>query len=114
MDVDARAAVDENGFGGHTALFNAVVGYPNFWMNFTGGWAHSRKPQETPFGDFLLEHCADPNARASFRIPETRDGRETLYDFRDVTPLAWGKNFPLKIVVSEPAMRAIAAHGGHE
>jgi len=114
MDVDARAAVDENGFGGHTALFNAVVSYPNFWMNFTGGWAWSRKPKETPFGDFLLEHGADPNARASFRIPETRDGRERLYDFRDVTPLAWGKAFPIKIVVSEPAMRAIAAHGGRE
>ena len=114
MDVDARAAVDENGFGGHTALFNAVVGYPNFWMNFTGGWAHSRKPQETPFGDFLLEHGADPNARASFRIPETRDGHDTLHDFRDVTPLAWGKAFPIKLVVSEPAMRAISARGGHE
>lgn len=114
MDVDARAAVDENGFGGHTALFNAVVGYPNFWMNFTGGWAHSRKPQETPFGDFLLDHGADANARASFRIPETRDGHDTLHDFRDVTPLAWGKAFPMKLVVSEPAMRAIAARGGHE
>jgi hypothetical protein len=114
MDVDARAAVDENGFGGHTALFNAVVGYPNFWMNFTGGWAWSRKPQETPFGDFLLEHGADPNARASFRVPVTIDGQSTFYDFRDVTPLAWGKTFPAKIVVSEPAMRTIAAQGGHE
>ena len=114
MDVDARAAVDENGFGGHTSLFNAVVGYPNFWVNFTGGWARSRKPRVTPFGDFLLEHGADPNARASFRIPETRDGQERVYDFRDVTPLAWGKGFPTKLVVSEPAMEAVAARGGHE
>ena len=96
MDVDARAAVDENGFGGHTALFNAVVGYPNFWMNFTGGWAWSRKPYETPFGDFLLEHGADPNARASFRIPETRDGRETILRFpRRDTP-RMGKGVPDK------------------
>jgi len=110
MDVDVRAAVDENGFGGHTALFNAVVGYPNFWMNFTGGWPGSQKPQETPFGDLFLEHGADPNARASLRVR----GRDEFHDFRDVTPLAWGKAFPIKIVVSEPAMRAIAAHGGHE
>jgi len=110
MDVDVRAAVDENGFGGHTALFNAVVGYPNFWMNYTGGWARSRKPKATPFGDFLLEHGADPNARASLRVR----GRDEFHDFRDVTPLAWGKAFPIKLVVSEPAMRAIASHGGHE
>ncbi len=114
MDVDARAEVDENGFGGHSALFNAVVGYPNFWMNFTGGWAGSRKPQETPFGDFLLEHGANPNACASFRVPVTIDGQSKFYEFRDVTPLGWGKAFPAKIIVSEPAMRAIAARGGHE
>ena len=33
MDVNARAAVDSDGFGGHTALFATVVSQPNFWMN---------------------------------------------------------------------------------
>ena len=32
-DPNARAGVDERGFGGHSALFNAVVSYPIFWMN---------------------------------------------------------------------------------
>ena len=43
MDVDARAAVDADGFGGHTALFATVVSQPNFWMNY------GRKPQVAPF-----------------------------------------------------------------
>src|SRR6218665_1093051 len=30
MDVNARAAVDAEGFGGQTALFHAVVSFPNF------------------------------------------------------------------------------------
>lgn len=45
MDPDAPATVDTEGFGGHTALFGAVVSYPNFWMNYAGGWAHTRKPK---------------------------------------------------------------------
>ena len=34
MDVNAKAEVDDEGFGGHTALFATVVSQPNFWMNF--------------------------------------------------------------------------------
>ena len=30
---NAKAAVDADGFGGHTALFATVVSQPNFWMN---------------------------------------------------------------------------------
>ena len=33
MEPDAKAAVDPDGFGGHTALFSTVVSQPNFWMN---------------------------------------------------------------------------------
>jgi hypothetical protein len=33
MDVNARAAVDADGFGGHTALFGSVVSYPTWWKN---------------------------------------------------------------------------------
>lgn len=109
MDANVRAAVDENGFGGHTALFNAVVSYPNFWMNFTGGWAHSRKPRTAAFAELLLDHGADPNARASFRElvgPSSRD-------HRDITPLVWGDVFHNRLIVSEPAMELIAARGGH-
>src|SRR5436309_7032217 len=48
MDANVPAAVDVDGFGGHTALFGAVVSYPNFWMNYTGGWAHARSPTRRP------------------------------------------------------------------
>ena len=36
MNVNERAAVDADGFGGHTALFATVVSQPNFWMNQYG------------------------------------------------------------------------------
>jgi len=113
MEVDVKAAVDAEGFGGHTALFGAVVSYPNFWMNYTGGWAHSRKPQDPPFARLLLEHGADPNARASLREQVPTDDGRTVRGHRDVTPLSWGERFHNKIIVSAPAMRLIAERGGH-
>jgi ankyrin repeat protein len=113
MDVDAKAAVDADGFGGHTALFATVVSQPNFWMNYGG------KPLVAPFTELLLDHGANPNARASVRKqlhpgygPEYEV--DTLHEYRDVTPLSWGIQFHAKIFVSEPAMRLIAEHGGQE
>jgi hypothetical protein len=113
MDVDARAAVDADGFGGHTALFATVVSQPNFWMNYGGG------PQVAPFTQLLLDHGADPNARASLRKQlhpgyAPRFDVETMHEFRDVTPLSWGKRFHAQVFVSAPAMRLIAERGGHE
>ena len=113
MSADARAAVDADGFGGHTALFNTVVSYPNFWMNFTGGWAHSKRPRQADFAELLLEHGADPNARASFREAGSWEGGRTVREHRDITPIGWGEVFQERIVVSEPAMEAIARRGGH-
>ena len=86
MAADARAAVDADGFGGHTALFAAVVSYPNFWMNYTGGWAHQRKPQESHLARLLLDHGADPNARASLRERVRSAGGATVREHRDLTP----------------------------
>src|SRR5262249_59670273 len=108
----ARAAVDADGFGGATALFGAVVSYPNFWMNFTGGWKNTRKPEQADFAELLLERGADPNARASFREPVNSPGGRTIREHRDITPLAWGEAFQNKMVVSRPAMEAIARRGG--
>ncbi len=113
MDVDAKAAVDAEGFGGHTALFATVVSQPNFWMNYGG------KPQVAPFTELLLEHGADPNARASLR-KKLHPGYgpkydvHTTYEYRDVTPLSWGRQFHAKVFVSEPAISLIADRGGHE
>ncbi|MFN2512778.1 MAG: ankyrin repeat domain-containing protein [Pyrinomonadaceae bacterium] len=116
MDVDARAAVDANGFGGHTALFGTVVSQPNFWMNYGGG------PQVAPFTELLLDPRwnggADPNVRASLR-KQLHPGYAprydmTLHEYRGVTPLSWGKRFHAKVFVSEPAMRLIEERGGKE
>ncbi len=108
MDVDARAAVDAEGFGGHTALFATVVSQPNFWMNYQG------RRQVAPFTELLLAHGADPNARASLRKQlHPGYGPDTLHEYRDVTPLAWGQRFHNQLFVSRPAMRLIAERGGH-
>ena len=113
MDVNARAAVDADGFGGHTALFCTVVSQPNFWMNYQS------KAQVAPFTELLLDHGADPNARATLR-KQLHPGYgpkydvETMYEYRDVTPLSWGKRFHAKVFVSEPAMQLIVERGGKE
>ena len=108
MDVNARADVDSDGFGGHTALFNTVVSQPAFWMNHHGG------PFEAPFTELLLDRGADPNVRASLRKQLNPGyGADVLREYRDVTPLAWGERFVHKKFVSEPALLRIAAHGGH-
>ncbi len=104
--MNARAAVDVDGFGGHTALFGTVVSQPNFWMNY------NKARRSRPFAALLLEHGADPNARAiaaqaaaSGIWAQVRHGR--TYEYRDVTPLGWGERFHAKVFVSEPAMRMI-------
>jgi hypothetical protein len=107
MHVDARAAVDEDGFGGHTALFATVVSQPNFWMNFL------KQPKQAVFTQLLLDHGADPNARASLRKQlHPGYGEDFPREYRDVTPLAWGERFHNQLFVSRPAMALIAARGG--
>jgi len=107
MDADARAAVDRHGFGGHTALFATVVSQPNYWMN------RSTHEHDAPFTRLLLDHGADPNARASLRKQlHPGYGEDTMHEYRDVTPLSWGQRFHGSLFVSAPAMRLIAAHGG--
>ena len=107
LDPNARAAVDAEGFGGHTALFGTVVSQPNFWMNY-----QDRGPYEAPFTQLLLERGADPHLRASLR-KKLHEGYgpkydvENTYEYRDVTALEWGRQFHAKVFVSEPAMKLI-------
>ncbi len=109
MDVNTRAAVDADGFGGHTPLFATVVSQPNFWMNYKD------LPKEAPFTQLLLDRGADPNVRASLRKQlHPGYGPDTMHEYRDVTPLSWGRQFHKKVFVSEPAMRLIAERGGKE
>lgn len=108
MDVNARAAVDADGFGGHTALFSTVVAQPAYWMN------HGRKAKVAPFAELLLNHGADPNVRASLRkqLHPGYGAEERLHEYRDVTPLSWGERFHNKLFVNDAAVRLIAERGG--
>jgi hypothetical protein len=63
----------------------------------------------------LLEHGADPNARASIRKQLHFVPDESMHEYRDVTPLGWGELFHGQRYhnwVSKPAMRLIAERGG--
>lgn len=110
MDPDVRARVGASGFGGYTPLFSAVVSQPNFWMNF-----RTRGPFTAPFAELLLERGADPSVRASiWKRMHPGHGDSSRHDYRDVTPLSWGRRFHDPLFVSEPAMRLIEAAGGRE
>ena len=109
-DVNTRSRVGANGFGGYTALFNTVVSQPNFWMNY-----RNRGPFVAPLTELLLERGADPNVRASiWKQLHPGHGESTRYEYRDVTPLSWGRRFRERVFVSEPAMRLIEESGGVE
>lgn len=101
-DVNARAAVDADGFGGHTPLFSCVVSQP-----YRVGRA-----KDGAFARLLLDHGADPNARASLRKRLRFVADESMHEYRDVTPLAWGERFHDQDWVSKPAMKLIAERGG--
>ena len=100
-DVNARAAVDRSGFGGHTPIFNCVVSY------------NAGKRDEV-VGRLLLDRGADPNARASIRkrLAFARDS--SVHEYRNVTPLGWGRAFHDQSCVSSAAMSLISERGGTE
>lgn len=108
MDPDVPAAVDRDGFGGYTALFNAVVSQRGFWVNYRKG-----QPDEARFTRLLLDRGADPTVRASLRARlEEGHGGGPLREYRDVTPLGWGERYHAKIFVSRESMRLVEERGG--
>jgi Ankyrin repeat len=108
MDPDVPAALDGNGFGGYTALFSTVVSQHNFWVNYGKG-----RPDDASFTRLLLDRGADPNVRASLRQGlEPGHGGGPVREYRDVTPLGWGRGFPEKVFVSRRSLQVIEARGG--
>ena len=108
MDPDARAALDGDGFGGYTALYSTVVSQRNFWVNYGKG-----QPDEARFTRLLLERGADTNVRASLRARlEEGHGGGPLREYRNVTPLGWGEQYPARIFVSKESLRLIEERGG--
>lgn len=88
-DVNVRAAVDRDGFGGHTPLFNAVV---------CGPWRDAGMTRA------LLERGGDPHARASLR--KFLDWTESpgWHEVRNVTAAEWGRGFPDQSWVNTEAL----------
>ncbi len=108
-DVNARAEIDSDGFGGHTPLFGCVVS-----QSYLCG-----RQQDAAFARLLLDHGADPNARASLRKRLRFVPDESMHEYRDVTPLSWGERFYNPgshghSWVSKPAMQMIAERGGRK
>jgi ankyrin repeat protein len=106
-DVNSKAEVDADGFGGHTALFGCVVS-----QSYLCG-----RQRDAAFARLLLDHGADPNARGSLRKRLRFVPDESVHEYRDVTSLSWGERFHGPgshghTWVSEPAMRLIAERGG--
>jgi Ankyrin repeat len=99
MDVNARAAIDSGGFGGHTALFNCIVTY-------------NAGLRDDSMARLLLDRGADPNPRASIRkrLAFARD--DSMHEYINVTALEWGAQFHDQTYVSQPAMKLIAARCG--
>jgi ankyrin repeat protein len=102
MDVNARAEVDSDGFGGHTPLFGCVVSQPY----------RCGLQKDAAFTRLLLDHGADPNARASLRKRLRFVADESMHEYRDVSPLSWGERFHNQDWVNRSAMRLIAERGG--
>lgn len=91
--MNAKAALDAGGFGGHAALFGCVLSQP-----YRVGLR-----KDDAFARFLLDHGAAPNARASLQKRLRFVADETLHEYRDVTPLLWGGRFHDQDWVSRPA-----------
>ena len=99
-DVNARAAVDAEGFGGHTPLFHTTV---------------TLGPKVDTPARLLLRNGADPNARATFRKRLSMMGdveKEQLREFHDATAIDFARQFQEPGWVNEAAIAAIREHGG--
>ena len=101
-DPNATAAIDADGFGGHTPLFGCVVSQP----------FRCSRQQDAAFTRLLLDKGADPNRRASLRKRLRFVTDESMHEYHGVTPLAWGDRFHDQDWVNREAMKLIVEAGG--
>src|SRR5438552_1884184 len=96
-EVNARANVDAEGFGGHTPIYNAVV-------------SHGKR--QASMTRTLLERGASRTVRASLR--KFLDWCETphWHQALQVTPAEWARTFPEKKWVNEEALRLLESTVG--
>jgi len=96
-DVNAPAATDDEGFGGHTALFGCIVSQP-----YRVG-----RQRDASMTRLLMAHGADPGVRASLRKCLRGVADETLHEYHDVTALEWGECFHDQDWVNRRAMELV-------
>lgn len=96
-DVNAAAIVDNEGFGGHTPLFNAIV---------SDAYVNGRQ-RDAYMARRLLELGADIHTRVTIR--KFLDWRETpgWHIAKSVTPLEWAAGFPEKGWINREAVNMI-------
>src|SRR5262249_10231759 len=101
-DVNAKAALDADGFGGHTPLFHTGV---------------TLAAPDDSKARLLLDRGANPNVRATVR-KQLRDmgdaEKERMREFHNVTPIGYARQFQEPSWVNGPAITAIIEHGGTE
>jgi ankyrin repeat protein len=97
-DVNAKARIDSEGFGGHTPLFNAVVSQAN-----TCG-----RQQHASMAKLLLSYGADSSVRASIRKRLRFVDDESEHVYRDVTPLSYGQAFHEKRWTRKAVLQLLA------
>lgn len=102
-NVNAKAELENDGFGGHTALFGCVVSQPY----------RCGRQADAALTRLLLDYGADSKVRASLRKRLRFVADESVHECRDVTPLAWGECFHDQAWVNRAAMRLIAEKGGY-
>jgi beta-lactamase regulating signal transducer with metallopeptidase domain/ankyrin repeat protein len=102
-DVNARAAIDTEGFGGHTPLFHTVVN-----LAAAMGAADDSKAR------LLLDHGADPNARATFPQETKLHDKVPTDALQDVTPIGYSRRHPDQRCVNAAALAAVIERGGKE
>ena len=104
MAAGTKAAIDGDGFGGHTPLFTAMVSFSH------RVWNKDPTYQGDHFARLLLYRGANPNARASLRKRATKIACCT----RTVRlrRFAWAQRYHYPRCASEAAMRLVVEHGG--
>lgn len=101
-DPNRRADVDQDGFGGHTPIFGCVVS-----QTYRVGLR-----RDAEFARLLLDRGADPNIRVSLRKRLRFVEDESPHEYRDVTPVAWGRRFHDQSWVNKRVVDLIMARGG--
>lgn len=91
-DVNAKADVDADGFGGHTPIYNAVV---------------SHGKHQASMARRLLERGASVDVHVSMRKFLDWCDEPKWHEARNVTPAEWGKTFADPGWVNKEALRLV-------